>query len=76
MEVSSKAASRRFIFMYFLLPYWVPATWRGRAQASIRAALPSGKLPATRVRRRFSRFNPSMAWLVRIRVRRSLGKSQ
>ena len=43
------AASRCFIFMYFLLPHWVPATWRSRAQTSMRAELPSGKLPTTRV---------------------------
>ena len=24
------------MFMYFLLPHWVPATWRSRAQTSIR----------------------------------------
>ena len=53
---NSMAASRCFIFMYFLLPHWVPATWRSRAQTSMRAELPSGKLPTTRVRRRiFSR---------------------
>ena len=40
------------MFMYFLLPHWVPATWRSRAQTSMRAELPSGKLPTTRVRRR------------------------
>lgn len=51
------AASRCFIFMYFLLPHWEPATWRSRAQTSIRAELPSGKLPTTRVRRRISRFS-------------------
>ena len=57
MEVSSRAASRCFMFMYFLLPHWVPATWRSRAQTNIRAELPSGKLPTTRVRRRISRFS-------------------
>ena len=30
--------------MYFLLLHWVPATWRSRAQTSIKAELPSGKL--------------------------------
>ena len=58
------AASRCFIFMYFLLPHWVPATWRSRAQTSIRAELPSGKLPTTRVRRRISRLSRSMTLLV------------
>lgn len=76
MEASSMAASRCFIFMYFLLPHWEPATWRSRAQTSIRAELPSGKLPTTRVRRRISRFSLSMTLLVRIRVQCSLGKSQ
>ena len=33
------------MFMYFLLPHWVPATWRSRAQTSMRAELPSRKLP-------------------------------
>ena len=60
MEASSRAASRCFMFMYFLLPHWVPATWRSRAQTSMRAELPSGKLPTTRVRRRISRFSRSM----------------
>lgn len=31
-------ASRCFIFMYFLLPHCVPATWRSRAQTSISSA--------------------------------------
>ncbi len=43
------ATSRCFMFMYFLLPHWVPATWRSRAQTNIRAELPSGKLPAAPV---------------------------
>ena len=76
MEASSGAASRCFMFMYFLLPHWVPATWRSRAQTSMRAELPSGKLPTTRVRRRISRFSLSMTLLVRMRVQCSLGKSQ
>ena len=41
----AKTASKCFIFMYFLLPHWVPATWRSMAQTSIRAELPSGKVP-------------------------------
>ena len=40
IEASSKAASKCFMFMYFLLPQWVPATWRSLAQTSIRAELP------------------------------------
>ena len=76
MKVSSRASSRCFMFMYFLLPHWVPATWRSRAQTSMRAELPSGKLPTTRVRRRISRFSRSMTLLVRMRVQCSLGKSQ
>ena len=62
--------------MYFLLPHWVPATWRRRAQTSIRAELPSGKVPTTRVRLRISRFSRSMTLFVRIRVQCSEGKSQ
>ena len=55
MEASSRAAFRCFMFMYFLLPHWVPATWRNRAQTSMRAEFPSGKLPTTRVRQRRGR---------------------
>ena len=69
-------ASRRFMFKYFLLPHWVPATWRRRAQTSIRAELPSGKVPTTLVRLRISRFRRSMTLFVRIRVQCSGGKSQ
>ena len=39
-------ASKCFMFMYFLQPHWVPATWRSRAQTSIRAELPSGNVPS------------------------------
>ena len=42
MEVSSRASSRCFIFIYFLVPHWVPATWRSLAQTSIGAELPAG----------------------------------
>ena len=61
---------------YFLLPHWVPATWRSRAQTSIRAEFPSGNVPTTRVLRRISRFSRSITLLVRMRVQCSLGKSQ
>ena len=44
------------------------ATWRSLAQTSIRAELPSGKVPTTRVRRRISRLSRSITLLVRIRV--------
>ena len=37
------------MLMYFLLPHWVPATWRSLAQTSMRAELPSGKQPTTLV---------------------------
>ena len=50
--------------------------WRSRAQTSMRAELPSGKIPTTRVLRRISRFGRSITLLVRIRVQCSLGKSQ
>ena len=69
MEESSRATSRCFIFMYFLFPHWVPATWRSRAQTSIRAELPSGKLPTTRVRRRISRFSLSITALFSCRFK-------
>ena len=76
MEESPKVASRCFMFMCFLFPHWVPATWRRRAQTSIRAELPSGNVPTTRVRLRISRFGRSMTLFVRIRVQCSEGKSQ
>ena len=72
MKASSKAASKCFMFMYFLLPHWVPATWRSLAQTSIRAELPSGNVPTTRVLRRISRFSRSITLLVRMRVQCSL----
>ena len=50
-------ASRCFMFMYFLLPHWVPATCRRRAQTSMSTELPSGKRPATRVRPRIFQFS-------------------
>ena len=68
MKASSRAASKCFMFMYFLQPHWVPATWRSRAQTSIRAELPSGNVPTTRVLRRISRFSRSITLLVRMRV--------
>ena len=46
------------------------------AQTSIRAELPSGNVPTTRVLRRISRFSRSITLLVRMRVQCSLGKSQ
>ena len=58
-EMPSRAASRCFVFMYFLLPHWAPATWRSRAHAGMRAELPSGKAPTTRVRRQISRLSRS-----------------
>ena len=70
------AASKCFMFMYFLQPYWVPATWRSLAQTSIKAEFPSGNVPTTRVRRRISRFSRSITLLVRMCVQCSLGKSQ
>ena len=73
---SCSIASRCFMFMYFLQPHWVPATWRSLAQTSISAEFPSGKAPTTRVLRRISRFIRSITLLVRIRVQCSLGKSQ
>ena len=68
-------ASKCFMFMYFLQPHWVPATWRSRAQTSIRAEFPSGNAPTTLVLRRISRFSRSITLLVRMRVQCSLGKT-
>ena len=76
MEAYSEVVSKSFMFMYFLLPHWVPATWRNRAQTSIRVALPSGKQHTTRVQRRISRLSLSITLLVQMRVQCSLGKSQ
>lgn len=74
-ETSSSEVSVCFIFIYFLLLHWRnPATWRSRAQTSMRAELPSGKQPTTLVRRRISRLRRSMTLLVRMRVQCSLGK--
>ena len=73
---SCSMTSRCFIFMYFLQPHWVPATWRSLAQTSFRAELPSGNVPTTRVLRRISRFSRSITLLVRMRVQCSPGKSQ
>ena len=69
-------ASKCFMFMYFLLPHWVPATWRSWAQTGIRAEFSSVNVPTTRVLRRISRFSRSTTLLVRMRVQCSLGKSQ
>ena len=52
--------------MYFLLPHWVPVTWRSLAQTSVRAKFPSGNDLATWVLRRISRFSRSISLLVRI----------
>ena len=52
-------------------PHWVPATWRSLAHTSIKAELPSGNVPTTRVLRRISRFSRSITLLVRIRVQSS-----
>ena len=42
---SSSCSSRRFMFMYFLHPHWVPATWRSRAHTNINAEFPPGNSP-------------------------------
>ena len=73
---SCSMASRCFMFIYFLLSHWVPATCHSRAQTSIKAELPSGKAPTTLVLRRISRFIRSITLLVRIFVQCSEGKSQ
>ena len=49
MKASSSAVFKCFMFISFLLPHCVLATWRSRAQTSIRAELPSGNVPTTRV---------------------------
>lgn len=52
-------------FIYFLLPHWVPATWRSRAHTGTSAAFPSGNALTTLVLRRISRFSrPSHCWFV------------
>lgn len=71
-QLATEASSKCFIFIYFLLPHWMPATWRRRVQTSIKAEFPSGKLPTTRVQRRISWFNLSITLLVRMGVQCSL----
>ena len=44
------------MFMYFLFPRWVPATWRSQAQTSIRAEFPPRKLPTSRLRQQISAY--------------------
>ena len=51
-------ASKCFMFMYFLQPHWVPATWRSLAQTSIRAELPSGNACLGILRRAKERGKP------------------
>ena len=60
--------SRNVLFIYFLLPYWVPTTWRKRAQTRMGAEFPSGKQPTTLVRRLISRLCRSRMLFVRMRV--------
>ena len=60
---AGSAAHRSSMFVYFLLPHWVPATWCSHAQTRILVEFPSGKLPTTRVRLRISRFIPSLCLL-------------
>ena len=72
MEESSRTASRCFMFMYFLLPHSVPATWRSLAQTSMRAELPSGKQPTTPI------LNVDICFLIQFanRCRRYLASPQ
>ena len=58
---------------YRLEPHSLSATYLSRAVASMRADLPSGKAPTTRVRLRISRPSRSMALLVRMRRQCSRG---
>lgn len=53
-----------------------PSICRNRAQAGISAALPSGRVPTTLVRRRISRFNRSITLLPRKFVQCGSGKSK
>lgn len=76
MEVSPRAASRCFIFMYFFLPRWLPDRWRSQAQNSMKTELPSGKLLTIRVRQQIFRFSCLITLLIRMRGKHLLGKSQ
>lgn len=67
--------SRLFMLMYRFVPHWVPVTCRSLAHTSIRAELPSGKVPTTRVRLRISQFRRSSILLVRIFSQCSEGKA-
>ena len=70
---------RRFTFFTegVCVPYiHAGAPWRRQAQTSMRAGLPSGKVPTTRVLRRISRLSRSMTSLLRMPVQCSNGNSQ
>ncbi|NHM16527.1 hypothetical protein GMI69_07645 [Eggerthellaceae bacterium zg-887] len=66
---SSSVTSR-----YLLEPHSLSATYFKRALTSMRADLPSGKVPTTRARLLISRLSRSMALLVRIRLQCPMGK--
>lgn len=66
---SSSVTSR-----YLLDPHSLSATYFRRAVTSMRALLPSGNVPTTRVLLRISRLSRSMALLVRMRLQCAIGK--
>lgn len=66
---SSSVTSR-----YLLDPHSLSATYLRRAVTSMRALLPSGNVPTTRVLLRISRLSRSMALLVRMRLQCAIGK--
>lgn len=63
------------MFMLSLVDHRVPAMCLSRAAAKLRADLPSGKAPTTRVRRLISRMMRSRGLFVRIRRQCSSGKA-
>lgn len=60
--------------MYLLDPHSLSATYFSLAVTSMRALLPMGNAPTTRVRRQISRFSRSMALFVRMRRQCRIGK--
>ena len=69
-------ASRCLMFMYFLLPHWVPATWRRRGADEHRGGVAIGEGTYDPGASADLAVQRSMTLFVRIRVQCSGGKSQ
>src|SRR5215831_6055970 len=64
------------MFRYRLVDQRVLAMWRNLAAARLMAALPSGKAPTTRVRRRISCMTRSSGLLARMRAHADPGGAE